>query len=133
MLLGYGLGGARDVLVNHASWDWVAGDAHNAYVELILGGGFPAVLVFLLGWACAAWRAGRSHGSLRIGALAIYAYIAGFGLVSPDLTNLQALCTFLIITVDAMVGEEFAASRAQLLLASIVAASKEPLENPACT
>jgi O-antigen ligase len=133
VLLGYGLGGARDVLVNHASWDWVAGDAHNAYVELILGGGFPAVLVFLLGWACAAWRAGRSHGSLRIGALAIYAYIAGFGVVSPDLTNLQALCTFLIITVDAMVGEEFKASRAQPLLASIAAATKEPLENPACT
>ena len=133
VLLGYGLGGARDVLVHNTSKYWVAGDAHNAYVELILGGGFPAVLVFLLGWACAAWRAGRSHGSLRIGTLAIYAYIAGFGVVSPDLTNLQALCTFLIITVDAMVGEELAASRAQLLLASIAAASKEPLENPART
>jgi len=133
LLLGYGLGGARDVLVNHTSWDWVAGDAHNAFVELALGGGFPALLIFLLGWAGAVWRAWRLRGSLRVGTLVLYAYIAGFGIVAPDLTNLQALCTFLIITVDAMVGEEFAASRAQLLLASIAAASKEPLENPACT
>jgi exopolysaccharide production protein ExoQ len=133
VILGYGLGGARDVLVNNSSKYWVAGDAHNAFVELTLGGGFLAVLIFLLGWAGAARLAWRSRGSLRIGTLAVYAYIAGFGIVAPDLTNLQALATFLIITVDMMVSEEFTVSRSQVLRANIAVASEEPLENPACT
>ena len=127
VLLGYGLGGARDALVYRTSRDWVAGDAHNAFVELALGGGFPALFIFLFGWAAAAWRAWRSRSSLRIGALALYVYIAGFGVVAPDLTSLQALGTFLIITVDVMVGDEFATSRTHLLLADPPGATQDPL------
>jgi len=133
VFMGYGLGGARDVLVNNTSWDWVAGDAHNAFIDLILAGGFPAVLIFLLGWAGAVWRAFRSRGSLRIAALGIYAYIAGFGIVAPNLTNLQGLSTFLIIMVDAMVCANVVLSRARRPLAGVAATSKDFLENPIST
>ena len=133
IFLGYGLGGARDVLVNHSSWDWEAGDAHNALIDLILGGGFPAVLIFLLGWAGAVRRAWRSRGSLHIGVLGIYAYIAGFGVVAPNLTNLQGLSTFLIITVDAMVCAELALSGARSLERKRASFAEAFLENPAGT
>jgi len=133
VFLGYGLGGARDALVNNTSKFWVAGDAHNAFVELALGGGFIALLIYLFGWGAAARRAWQSQGSIRIGALALYFYIFVFGIVAPDLTNLQALGTFLIITVDAMVCEELVISRAKRQLVSFVLANAEPVENPACT
>ena len=133
IFLGYGLGGARDVLVNNSSWDWVAGDAHNALIDLILGGGFPALLIFVLGWTGAVRRAWRSRGPMRIRALAIYAYIAGFGIVAPNLTNLQGLSTFLIITVDAMVCAELALSRARSLERKRASFAEAFLENPAGT
>jgi hypothetical protein len=105
MLLGYGLDGTRDVLIKSTSW--AAGNAHNSLIDLILTGGFPATLVFLLGWAAAARHAWQSRGFLRIGALGTYAYIAGFGIVSPNLTYLQGLASFLILTIDAMVCADF--------------------------
>ncbi len=105
LVLGYGMDGARDVLINHTSWD--AGNTHNSLIDLILAGGFPATLVFFAGWAAAARRASRSRGFLRLGALGTYAYIAGFGIVSPNLTYLQGLASFLILTIDAMVYAEF--------------------------
>jgi O-antigen ligase len=129
--LGYGLGGARDVLVNNTSKHWVAGDAHNAYVEIALGAGFPAAFICLFGWAGAARRAWQSPGSLRIGAIAVYAFIAGYGVVAPDLTDLQGLATFLIITVDALVGEQLAVSRGQALLANLAAPNRQAFESPA--
>ena len=107
-LLGYGLDGARDVLVNETSW--AAGNTHNSLLDLILAGGFPAMFLFLLGWAAAARRAWQTRGFLRLGALGTYAYIAGFGIVSPNLTYLQGLASFLILTIDAMVCQEFSLS-----------------------
>jgi hypothetical protein len=104
VLLGYGLDGSRDVLIKNTSW--AAGNTHNSLIDLILAGGFPAMLVFLLGWAAAARHAWQSRGFLRIGALGTYAYIAGFGIVSPNLTYLQGLASFLILTIDAMVCAE---------------------------
>lgn len=132
IFLGYGLGGARDVLVNNTAWG-VAGDTHNSLIDLILAGGFPATVVFLLGWAAAARRAWRSRGMLYIGALGIYAYIAGFGIVSPNLTDLQAVSSFLIITIDAMVCAELALSRARSPVRKSVSFAEEFLENPAGT
>jgi hypothetical protein len=105
ILFGYGLDGARDVLIKNTSW--AAGNAHNSLLDLILAGGFPAMLVFLFGWATAARHAWQSRGFLRIGALGTYAYIAGFGVVSPNLTYLQGLASFLILTIDAEVCAEF--------------------------
>jgi exopolysaccharide production protein ExoQ len=113
IFLGYGLGGSRDVLVNNSSWNWVAGDAHNAYIDLLLGGGFPAVLVVLLGWAGAVKRAWQSRGAVRYGSLAIYSFIAGFGMVAPNLTNLQGFSTLLIITIDLTVCADLACLRSQ--------------------
>jgi hypothetical protein len=133
IILGYGLGGARDALVNNTSKFWVAGDSHNAYVELALAGGLFAVLIYLTGWAVAVWRASRSRGALRVGALAVYIYIAAFGVVAPDLTNLQALCTFLIITTDALVCQELAFSRSKLAFAVPAPVNQQPLESPAGT
>lgn len=133
ILLGYGLGGSRDVLLKNTSWAWEAGDAHNALIDLILGAGFPGMLVYLFGWAGAARRAWRSRGFVHIGALGIYAYILGYGIVSPNLTNLQGLATFLIITVDAMVCAELYSVHAQSRVSKIAALSGEPLENPAGT
>jgi O-antigen ligase len=104
-ILGYGLEGARDVLINTTSWP--AGNTHNSLIDLILAGGFPATLLFLLGWAAAARRALRSRGSPRVATLGLYAYIAGFGLVSPNLTYLQGLASFLILTADAMARTDF--------------------------
>jgi hypothetical protein len=101
LLLGYGLDGARDVLIHNASWD--AGNTHNSLIDLILAGGLPATLLFLFGWVGAARRAWRSPGLLRIGAIGTYAYIACFGIVSPNLTYLQGLATFLILTIDVKV------------------------------
>jgi len=133
ILLGYGLGGSRDVLLNNTSWRWEAGDTHNALFDLILGAGFPAALVYLLGWAWAAGRAWRTRGFLRVGALGIYAYIACFGIVSPNLTNLQGLGTFLIITIDAMVCAEYYAQRSRSSAHARVPVSEGFLENPART
>lgn len=112
LLLGYGMGGARDVLINNTSWNWVAGDSHNALIELIVSGGVPATLIFLLGWAGAIVRAWRWRGLPHIGALGMYGYIAGFGIVSPNLISLQALSTFVILTIDAMVCADFAIGHA---------------------
>jgi O-antigen ligase len=94
------LDGARDVLLNNTSWP--AGNTHNSLIDLILAGGLPGMLLFLLGCAAAARRALQSRGFLRIAALGMYAYIAGFGLVSPNLTYLQGLASFLILAVDAI-------------------------------
>jgi O-antigen ligase len=104
-ILGYGLDGARDVLINSSSWP--AGNSHNSLIDLILSGGFPATLLFLLGWAAAVRRALLSRGFARTATLGLYAYIAGFGLVSPNLTYLQGLASFLILTADAMARTEF--------------------------
>jgi O-antigen ligase len=133
IFLGYGFGGARDVLVNNSSWNWVAGDAHNAFIELILAGGFPATLMFFLGWAGAARRAWRSRGFSHIAALGIFGYIAGFGIVSPNLTNLQALSPFLIITIDTMLCADFALSRVRSPERKRVSFAEELVENPAGT
>jgi hypothetical protein len=110
LLLGYGLDGTRNVLINKTSWG--AGNTHNSLIDLILAGGFPAMLLFLFGWAAAARRAWRSRGLLQVGALGIYAYIAGFGIVSPNLTYLQGLASFMILTIDAMVSLEFSPGHA---------------------
>jgi O-antigen ligase len=101
LFLGYGMDGARDVLLKNTSWP--AGNTHNSLIDLILAGGFPAMLLFLVGCAAAVRHALQSRGFPRVCALGIYAYIAGFGLVSPNLTYLQGLASFLILTVDAMV------------------------------
>jgi hypothetical protein len=100
ILFGYGFEGARDVLINNTSWN--AGTAHNSLLDLILAGGIPATILFLFGWVVAAKRALWSQGAMRVGALATYAYIAGFGIVTPNLTYMQGIATFLIITIDAM-------------------------------
>jgi O-antigen ligase len=136
IFLGYGVGGSRDVLLNHTSWRWEAGDTHNALIDLILAGGFPGTLIYLFGWAGAARRAWRSRGFQHVVALGIYAYIAGFGIVSPNLTNSQGLSTFLIITIDAMVCAELYAQRArspERRSASIAGGAGGFLENPAGT
>ena len=100
LFLGYGIDGARDVLLKNTSWP--AGNAHNSLIDLILAGGFPAMLLFLVGCALAVSHALQSRDFPRVCALGIYAYVAGFGLVSPNLTYLQGLASFLILTVDAM-------------------------------
>jgi len=105
LFLGYGLEGARDVLFHNTTWG--AGNTHNALIDLILSGGFPATFIYLLGWTIAARRAWRSQGPLRLAALGTYAYLAGFGMVSPNLTYLQGLASFLILTIDALVHAEF--------------------------
>jgi hypothetical protein len=101
MVLGYGLDGARDVLVENTSWK--AGNAHNAIIELILAGGVPAALVFLGGWAGSAKRAWFCGGFTRIRVLGIYGYMVLFGMTAPNLTSLQYAAVFLLITLDSMV------------------------------
>lgn len=98
LILGYGIDGARDLLINETSWS--AGNAHNAILELILAGGVPAMLIFLMGWAGAARHAWLSGGILRIRTLGIFAYMFGFGLTGTNLTYEQSLAVFLIITLD---------------------------------
>ncbi len=97
-ILGYGIDGARDLLVNETSWS--AGNAHNAILELILAGGVPAMIIFFMGWAEAARHAWLSAGTLRIRTLGIFAYMFGFGLTGTNLTYEQSLAIFLIITLD---------------------------------
>jgi O-antigen ligase len=121
------------VLVNNSSWDWVAGDAHNAVLDLILGGGFVATLIVMLGCAGAAIRAWRVKGGLRIGALATYVFVAGFGVVAPNLTNLQALSTFVIIVIDSMVCNELASLRAGKVSESAMTFNGKSLANLAST
>ena len=98
LILGYGIDGARDLLVNETSWS--AGNAHNAILELILAGGVPAMIIFFMGWAEAARHAWLSAGILRIRTLGIFAYMFGFGLTGTNLTYEQSLAIFLIITLD---------------------------------
>jgi O-antigen ligase len=104
LILGYGLDGSRDVLINNTTWG--AGNAHNSFLDLILAAGFPAMLVFFAGWATAVNRAWQSRTFARVGVLGTYTYIAAFGIFSPNLTYLQGLASFLILTMDAMVFAE---------------------------
>lgn len=131
--LGYGLGGARNVLVDNSSWTWVAGDAHNSLINLILGGGMPAVVVLLFGWAGAARRAWRVQGSLRMAAMGVFVFIAAFGIVAPNLTNLQGVSTLLIVTIDFMLCEKLAITRAECLQHAEAPSVEKFLENPAST
>jgi O-antigen ligase len=100
IVLGYGLDGARDMLITNTSWK--AGNAHNAVLELILTSGLPGALVFLGGWAGAARRAWLSGRFMRVRVLGIYVYMAVFGITAPNLTYLQYAAAFLIITLDSM-------------------------------
>ncbi len=113
LLLGYGIDGARDLLINETSWN--AGNAHNATLELILAGGVPATIVFFVGWAGAGRHAWLSGGSLRIRTLGIFAYMLGFGLTGTNLTYEQSLGAFLIITLD-MWQYEYRADQNSLLV-----------------
>ena len=51
-LLGYGFGGARDLLLKIASW---SGNSHNGYLEMALSGGISGFIVFAVG-ICAVIR-----------------------------------------------------------------------------
>jgi hypothetical protein len=103
--LGFGFDGARDALVKGTSWG--AGNAHNSLLELILAGGLPATVVFIFGWASSARHAWISRSWLRLRALGIYGYIAAFGMSASNLTYLQYLAVFLIITLDSKLYAEF--------------------------
>jgi hypothetical protein len=105
LILGFGIDGARDVLITETSWG--AGNAHNSLLELLLAGGLPATLVFLFAWAGSARRAWLSERRLRLRTLGIYGYIAAFGMTAPNLTYLQYLAVFLIILLDSMLYTQF--------------------------
>ncbi len=111
LFLGYGLDGSRDVLINNTTWG--AGNAHNSLLDLILAAGFPAMLVFFAGWATAVKSAWQWRMFTRIGVLEAYTYIAAFGIFSPNLTYLQGLSSFLILTMDAMVFAEISQCEAR--------------------
>lgn len=98
LVLGYGFEGTREALVNNTSWG--AGHSHNSIFELVLSGGVPAAFLFLFGWATSAKRAWDAQMPVRTRILGIYAYIAAFGMTEPNLTYLQGLAVFLIITLD---------------------------------
>jgi O-antigen ligase len=104
LLLGYGMGGFRDVLLKETSWP--AGNAHNSLLELILTGGLPATVVVFLGWAGSARRAWLSGKRLRLRTLGIYVYMILFGITAPNLMHLQFVGMFLIITLDSMLYAE---------------------------
>jgi len=87
LVLGYGMGGFRDVLLKETSWP--AGNAHNSLLELILTGGLPATVVVFFGWAGSARRAWLSGKRLRLRTLGIYAYMILFGITAPNLMHLQ--------------------------------------------
>jgi O-Antigen ligase len=123
MVLGYGLDGARDVLIENTSWK--AGNAHNALIELILTGGLPAALVFLGGWAASARRAWLCGGFTRIRVLGIYGYMVLFGITAPNLTYLQYAALFLVITLDSMAYMESHPQTGEVRLTSLRLAGGE--------
>lgn len=96
--LGYGFDGARDALVNNTTW--AAGHSHNSILELVLTAGFPGALLFFAGWGIAAKRAWSAPTQVRNSILGLYAYIALFGTVEPNLTLLQNLSVLLILVLD---------------------------------
>ncbi|MGA8671901.1 MAG: O-antigen ligase family protein [Terracidiphilus sp.] len=100
MFFGFGLDGVRNILLSHTSWP--AGHAHNAMLDLILAAGVPATLVFLVGWGGSIGRALHCRRTIRIKALVLYSYMAAFGITEANLTLLQFLAVFLIITVDSI-------------------------------
>jgi O-antigen ligase len=100
LFLGFGIDGSRDVLITETKW--AAPHAHNAILELILGGGIPAMLFVLFGWAGSAGRAWLSAPKLRLRILGIYGYVAVYGLTEANLLDIQFLPIFLIVTLDCL-------------------------------
>ena len=100
---GYGLDGARAVLMDDFEW---AGHSHNAYFELLLAGGMPALVVFLITWGFAVVKSLQMNARERPLLLSIHAYIFLCGFTDPNLTALQCLPIFLIVCLDACVRSE---------------------------
>lgn len=97
-VFGYGFDGAREALVSNTSW--AAGHSHNSIIELVLTAGIPGALLFLVGWGISAKRALSAPKQVRNPILGLYAYIAIFGAVEPNLTLLQNLSVLLILILD---------------------------------
>jgi hypothetical protein len=92
VLLGFGLGGARDQLLR--LWPW-AGQAHNGLLELFLAAGSGGLIAFLTGWIFAI------RGTLKTKAtrpaLAIHCFLLIVATTGPSFTMFQYLGIFLIL------------------------------------
>jgi O-antigen ligase len=92
IFLGFGLDGARDQLLRAMPW---AGEAHNAFLELLLAAGGSGLLCFLAGWMSAIRPTLNSQS--RRSALPIHCFLLAVATTGPSLMLSQYLGVFLII------------------------------------
>jgi O-Antigen ligase len=70
--LGYGFGGAREILTDVAAW---SGSAHNAFLELGLAGGVLGLALFFAGLGCVFHACFHAPPNLRGHLLRVLAYM----------------------------------------------------------
>ncbi len=97
-LLGFGLDGAREVLLD--AFDW-SGNSHNAVFELILAAGLPGALLFLSGWGIALGRAAKLAPGWRSKVLAVHVYLLITSIASPIWTTSQYISVFFLAVINA--------------------------------
>ena len=106
VLLGFGLDGAREILLG--AFDW-SGNSHNAVLELILAAGMPGALLFVLGWGIAIWRATKLPPGWRSKVLAVHVYLIITSIASPIWTTSQYISVFYLTVINATSRESFTA------------------------
>ena len=72
LVLGYGFGGAREVLMNIAAW---SGSSHNGFLEIGLSCGVLGLLIFMLGVLAVVRACTRRTPDRRRSALQVLAYM----------------------------------------------------------
>jgi O-antigen ligase len=107
LIFGYGLEGTRAAILREFEW---AGHVHNAYLELLLSGGLAGLLVFVIGWGSAIVRGVQTTSPAKPHIVGLYVYMIFCGLTDPNLTLLQCLPVFLIVSADALTRPQPAAA-----------------------
>lgn len=100
--LGFGLDGAREVLLD--AFDW-SGNSHNAVLEVMLAAGLPGALLFLTGWAIALGRAARLSPEWRHRVMAVHVYLIITSFASPIWTTSQYISVFFLTLMNATARE----------------------------
>jgi hypothetical protein len=103
LFLGFGLDGARELLLE--AFDW-SGNSHNAVFELILAAGLPGALLFLSAWAMAFVRAMKlTPADWRSRVLAVHVYLIITSFASPIWTTSQYISVFFLTIINATARE----------------------------
>ncbi len=92
-LLGYGFDGAREALLNVASW---SGSSHNGFLELGLAGGVASLCIFLIGLTTVIRTCWKEAPGLRLRTMPVLFYMTSIALAGITF-NFPSYFGFLIL------------------------------------